>query len=524
MSDLLQFGHHPDADQLNAFVEHALPLHEYEQTLAHLAVCSDCRSIVAFSMPPMEEAPVLQAKTVRKSWFPGWKLAWPTAAAFAALAIVVLYIRNTTNLPNTGVSIQRADSPSPVPAPEKLTKPNALVGPVSHQGRLSSSTTKNSVGISSRNAAAPSNQSSDLRAHAPSSPDRSAKVINGNQPDSLIASAGVGSGNGGVLSQHPAPTVTDSLHQNRFNAGAASSAVPASPLASPASVGGPLRRPYDVAPTHAATLNAFNQNPEVTTAAAPMALSFNGRNVGLNEAGGVLAQHPLPSHLPAISMVSANHQILAIDTQNSLFFSGDEGKSWKAISPQWQGRAVKVVLVSSETLAKMSSGIAVGNIASPSFASQTAPARAQDPGASSVLTGKVTDTTGAAIPDASIVVTGTEAANVHNVKTDHSGSYAIGGLVPGHYQIAARAPGFQEQVSAVNVASSEQGLANFALPIGSTSETVTVEATALPLVELPTTNREIAEPSIIKPPPLFEITTEDGNHWISVDGQTWKPK
>jgi hypothetical protein len=110
------------------------------------------------------------------------------------------------------------------------------------------------------------------------------------------------------------------------------------------------------------------------------------------------------------------------------------------------------------------------------------------------------------------------------VLTDHSGSYVIGGLVPGHYQIAARAPGFQEQMLSVSVTSSEQGLANFTLPIGSAAETVTVEAAPVPLVELPTTNRKIAEPSAIKSLPLFEITTEDGNKWTSNDGQAWKHK
>ena len=53
MSDLTQFGQHPDADQLTAFVEHALPPHEREQTLAHLATCEHCRAVVALSLPPL---------------------------------------------------------------------------------------------------------------------------------------------------------------------------------------------------------------------------------------------------------------------------------------------------------------------------------------------------------------------------------------------------------------------------------------------------------------------------------------
>ena len=58
MSELFQAGQHPDADQLNAFVEHTLPAHEQQQTLAHLALCPHCRQIVALSLPPGDESPI----------------------------------------------------------------------------------------------------------------------------------------------------------------------------------------------------------------------------------------------------------------------------------------------------------------------------------------------------------------------------------------------------------------------------------------------------------------------------------
>jgi hypothetical protein len=273
-------------------------------------------------------------------------------------------------------------------------------------------------------------------------------------------------------------------------------------------------------------MNAFNQSAEVTTAAAPAALVFNDGVSG--HPGGVPAQLPLPSHLPVISMASAAHQILAIDTQNTLFFSGDSGKSWKVIPPLWQGRAIKVALTSSAALASRGSGTGAGHTAAKtSFASQAAPVRAQPAIANSTLEGKVTDATGAAIPDAAVVITSTETKNSRTVKTDHSGSYLISDLVPGHYQVAARAPGFMEQVSAVSVAASAQDLANFVLPVGSATQTVTVEATAMPIasVDSPVSTKKIAEPPAAKTTlPLFEITTAEGDHWVSVDGQTWKHK
>ncbi len=94
MSELLQAGQHPDADQLNAFVEHTLPAHEQQQTLAHLAVCPACRQIVALSLPPAGESPALEPEAVRRRWFPRWHPAWAGIPALAALILVVLFVRN----------------------------------------------------------------------------------------------------------------------------------------------------------------------------------------------------------------------------------------------------------------------------------------------------------------------------------------------------------------------------------------------------------------------------------------------
>jgi hypothetical protein len=485
MSDLLQPGHHPDADQLNAFVEHALPLHEYEQTLAHLAVCSDCRSIVALSIPPMEEPLGAQHDVVRKPRFSGWRLAWPAATAVAALAIVVVvHIRRTETMRSSTVANQRADlhPPTPVAAPETSSSATSeQAPPLSGRGPASPSKTKSSISTNSKKSTTPFHQSRDLGAQVQSS--------SGPTTASTIGGAvGISIRNGAAPLQNPSPTVADTLQKKLFNS---------VNMAPPVATGGPVAGSLGRSEVMVAT-------PPADDVATPNAFSRS-----------------LPSHLPAISVASAGHQILAIDTQSTVFFSGDEGQSWKVIAPQWQGRAVKVALASSVA----STGIATGNTAlSSSFTLRAGTVHAQFPGASSTLAGKVTDTTGAAISDAAVVVTGTEAANVRTVKTDHSGSYVVGGLAPGHYQITARVPGFQEQVLSVSVTSSEQGLANFTLPIGAAAETVTVEAAPVPLVELSTTNRKIAEPSVIKSLPLFEITTEDGNQWTSNDGQTWKHK
>src|ERR1017187_7111476 len=95
MSELHQSGLHPDADQLNAFVEHALPPHERERTLAHLAGCPACRAVVSLSLPPTAEAAHPHAEPVHRRWFSLRNLAWPVAVAFAALVPLVLYVHRT---------------------------------------------------------------------------------------------------------------------------------------------------------------------------------------------------------------------------------------------------------------------------------------------------------------------------------------------------------------------------------------------------------------------------------------------
>src|ERR1700756_1440002 len=124
MSDLLQTGHHPDADQLNAFVEHALPAHEQEQTLAHLALCPACRQIVALSLPPAAESPAPQPEPTRKYWFFRWPLAWAGIPVVAALVLFIIFIRNgTTTARQTSAPTQIAASRPPAPPAARATAP-----------------------------------------------------------------------------------------------------------------------------------------------------------------------------------------------------------------------------------------------------------------------------------------------------------------------------------------------------------------------------------------------------------------
>ncbi len=146
---------HPDADLLTAFAEGTLSADEREATLEHLALCNDCRDVIAMALPVTEiaNAPVAAetepglATPVRvstdRSWLPlaNWgKLAWPNLR-WAALAAGVVVVASLL-LMHPG-KLNQAMLPSanrPVAAP---------VGPVSGAQIASSATPSSPITTSS---------------------------------------------------------------------------------------------------------------------------------------------------------------------------------------------------------------------------------------------------------------------------------------------------------------------------------------------------------------------------------------
>src|SRR5256885_13860499 len=69
----------------------------------------------------------------------------------------------------------------------------------------------------------------------------------------------------------------------------------------------------------------------------------------------------------------------------------------------------------------------------------TTPAFAQSTGQA---TGVVKDSTGAALPDATVTVTGADGVK-HEASTSPDGSYTVSGLPPGNYSVSAAHVGFR---------------------------------------------------------------------------------
>ena len=77
---------HPDPDQLTAFVEQALSQPERQQVLQHLSLCTDCREVVALSLPEVEAVPVVATQPETSIWQRWLVMRW--AAAAAAVVVV----------------------------------------------------------------------------------------------------------------------------------------------------------------------------------------------------------------------------------------------------------------------------------------------------------------------------------------------------------------------------------------------------------------------------------------------------
>jgi hypothetical protein len=101
---------------------------------------------------------------------------------------------------------------------------------------------------------------------------------------------------------------------------------------------------------------------------------------------------------------------------------------------------------------------------------------------SATLSGRVTDPGGSAVVGAEVVLTNVETNVESRTKTNGAGLYVFTGVHPGKYRVAAGATGFRVLIKEGLVLHVQDELAeNFALTLGTVSETVTVTADAVPM-------------------------------------------
>ena len=101
-------------------------------------------------------------------------------------------------------------------------------------------------------------------------------------------------------------------------------------------------------------------------------------------------------------------------------------------------------------------------------------------GQEATIVGTVMDPTGAAVPNVKITFTNTDTGITTNVNTSGDGQYAAPGMSIGHYTGRAEASGFKVgEQKGITLNVGDRLRIDFKLAVGSTKETVTVEANAV---------------------------------------------
>ena len=101
-------------------------------------------------------------------------------------------------------------------------------------------------------------------------------------------------------------------------------------------------------------------------------------------------------------------------------------------------------------------------------------------GQDATIVGTILDPSNAAVPAVTVTVTNSDTGQVRHVTSNDVGQYVVPDLQIGHYTIRAEAPGFkaaEQKDIKLNVA--DRARVDFKLEVGSTQESVNVEATAV---------------------------------------------
>jgi Carboxypeptidase regulatory-like domain len=97
------------------------------------------------------------------------------------------------------------------------------------------------------------------------------------------------------------------------------------------------------------------------------------------------------------------------------------------------------------------------------------------------ILGKVTDSTNAVIPNASVTVANSDTGRTRTLQTNSDGEYTVPELQPGPYKITVTSPGFGNRVSNLTLVVAQRARVDAELKAGTATETVQVDASAVAL-------------------------------------------
>jgi hypothetical protein len=368
---------HPDPDVLNAFIEGVLPEHERVGCLAHLAECAQCREVVFLAG---QAAEIVQPAAVAKA--PIWrKLFRPMpvlAVACAAMIVVVSLqlfrmIQSAERRPQVTASVKapvetaqatRADQEKqePQPAPRKVRPqeqpPSAAVAPppptpqavagvdaiqalpaappaianvrvpaaLPREGAEVIGTVTDPAGAAIPNAQVELKNEGTGATYSSTSDAKGQFSIAGLAPGRYDFSA---TSNGFKKFVRPGVTVQPqemARLDSRLDVGASSDTVTVNAEA-------PLLKTESGEISHQAAQTPASELP-LFSAARSNAPAINNASPA----------YRLPDQSIPVSAAAKDKLVVAADAAGSVFFSDNQGKSWKHIKGKWKGKAVRVVV------------------------------------------------------------------------------------------------------------------------------------------------------------------------------------
>ena len=402
MSEELHPGLHPDADALNAFLEGALPEHKRAECLTHLADCALCREVVFLAQ---EAAGTEEPAAVNEAARPFWRKRFRPMPALTAAATLVFFSvwlyrmigpaeqkpivtasvklaapkaapetprqRASQEARNT-IATKTAQSTTVQPTSQKANPPIARMERVTRRAEAVPPTPPLPVARPTT----PSLTPTPAPVVMPAAPPRPAGAQFAAAPRAPVSfSAGVA----GTITDRTGAVIpraqvelknddTGATYQSTSDARGQFTIAGLSPGRYDLSVTSMgfhrfVRPSIEVQPETIAridsTLDVGAMAETVTvTAETPMLQAESGavartQKVPAGELPlkrgrtptdlGTESMYLLPGNKRAVTFAAKDGVVVAANSEGALFFSENQGKSWKHIKGKWKGKVVRVI-------------------------------------------------------------------------------------------------------------------------------------------------------------------------------------
>jgi hypothetical protein len=348
---------HPEADLLTAFAEQALSATERDGVLQHLALCEDCRDVVALALPAMDltvtpvEAESEAVRTpipdkTRANWL-AWanihwgRLSW--AALAAGIAVAVLVVRP---------ELDRLAKPSPPMSSVASQMPAPAGQPTSQIAAKKAGNDKSEATDGTMQLSANKSGVEKLSPHAEGRLASAGKTQTGNTIAKLTAPAPSGThaietpgamSDTATVSGAPATLTAEALTGGNLMAREEAPAIRRAKPALEAKVNEPTKTAgiggssaQAMAPlngrntlVNAAPVTALKQNPTWTIARGVLQRSIDG---GQSWQIAVQGEHPL------VCYANRGQEIWAGGQAGTLLHSIDGGTTWNAVVVSFNGQ------------------------------------------------------------------------------------------------------------------------------------------------------------------------------------------